>query len=161
MHDPDLDRTVTIRHPHATAPALGHPIHSLLAAFPIAYFCGAFVTDIVYSRTAYLMWQYFSIWLITAGLVFGALAAVAGIVDHFAGRRARHRHAGSHTILTSLAWLLSLLNAFVHSRDGWIAVVPQGLILSGIVTVLMLVGAWLGYRYDAPVLRADEREVVR
>jgi uncharacterized membrane protein len=43
--------------------------------------------------------------------------------------------------MTLVAWLLALLNAFVHSRDGWTAVSPEGIILSGIVALLMLTGA--------------------
>jgi uncharacterized membrane protein len=40
--------------------------------------------------------------------------------------------------------VLSLVNAFVHSRDGYTAVVPQGLILSGLVVLLLIVTGWLG-----------------
>jgi uncharacterized membrane protein len=37
------------------------------------------------------------------------------------------------------------VNAFVHSRDGWVAVVPQGLTLSVIVVLLMLLATWFGW----------------
>ncbi len=43
-----------------------------------------------------------------------------------------------------LALLLSLINAFVHSRDAYTSVVPTGLILSGIVALLVLISSWLG-----------------
>lgn len=140
----------------ATARLFGHPIRAMFAPFPAVCFIGAFVTDIVYSRSANLLWQYFSIWLITAGLILGGFAIVATIVDYVGNRRVRHiRAAGWHLGLTILIWLLSLLNAFVHSRDGWTAVVPQGIILSGIVTVLLLVSGWLSstliYRHGVGV----------
>lgn len=143
-------------HPRSTARIFGHPIHPMLVPFPIAFLIGAFVTDIIYSRSENLMWQYFSIWLITAGLIMGGLAALMGFVDYFGDRRVRRaRPATPHMLLNVAAMLLSLLNAFVHSRDGWTAVVPQGLILSGIVTVLLLASAWLGgslsYRYGVGV----------
>ena len=132
-------------HPRSTARIFGHPIHPMLIPFPIAFFIGAFVTDIIYVQTAYLMWQYFSIWLITAGLIMGALAAIAGFVDYFANRRIRAlRPATPHMLLNVLAMILSLINAFVHSRDGWRAVVPEGIILSGLVVLILLVSAWLG-----------------
>ena len=100
----------------------------MLVPFPIAFLVGAFVTDIVYAQTANLMWQYFSIWLITGGLVMGGLVALAGLTDYVGDRRVRaQRPATPHMILNVLAMLLSLVNAFVHSRDGWTAVVPQGL----------------------------------
>ena len=133
------------RHPRSTASIFGHPIHPMLVPLPMTCFIGAFVTDVVYSRTANLMWQYFSIWLIVAGLVTGALAALVGFIDYFGDRRVRERRpATPHMLLNVVAMLLSLLNAFVHSRDGWTAVVPEGLILSGIVVLVLAVSAWLG-----------------
>lgn len=143
--------------PRSTARIFGHPIHPMLIPFPVAFFIGAFVTDIIYTQTAYLMWQYFSIWLITGGLIMGGLAAVAGFVDYFANRRIRAlRPATPHMLLNVLAMILSLVNAFVHSRDGWQAVVPTGIILSGIVVLILLVSAWLGgsmvYRHGVAVV---------
>ena len=40
-----------------------------------------------------------------------------------------------------LAVVLALVNAFVHSRDGYTAVVPTGLMLSGLVVVVLLLTA--------------------
>ncbi|MDB5737928.1 MAG: Succinate dehydrogenase cytochrome b subunit family protein [Sphingomonas bacterium] len=127
-------------YPISVSPA--HPIHVILAAFPIACFTGAFLTDITYAQTYEMMWANFSIWLITAGLVMGVLAAIAGYLVH---RRVRPRRSASpHTIGNVLALILSLVNAFVHSRDAYTSVMPAGLILSGIVAVLVLVSSWLG-----------------
>ncbi len=137
--------TDSSRHPRSTAQIFGHPIHPMLVPFPIVGFIGAFATDLVYWRTANLMWQYFSIWLITMGLVMGGLAALMGLIDYFGDRRVRTRPAATpHMLLNIVAMLLELINAFVHSRDGWTAVVPQGLILSGVTVLLLLVSAWLG-----------------
>ena len=145
-------------HPRSTASIFGHPIHPMLVPFPIVCFSGALVTDIVYSRTANLMWQYFSIWLISAGLLMGALAALAGFIDYFGDRRVRTaRPATPHMLLNVAAMVLSLINAFVHSRDGWTAVVPDGLILSALVVLMLLVSAWLGgslsYKYGVGVAK--------
>ena len=138
---PDTERD----HPRSTASIFGHPIHAMLVPFPVTCFIGAFVTDLIYSRTYNLQWQYFSIWLLTAGLIMGGLAALFGFVDYFGDRRVRRvRPANWHMALNLLAWLLSLINAFVHSRDGWTAVVPEGLILSGLVVLLLGVSGWLG-----------------
>ena len=139
----DSDRSHV--HPRSTARIGDHPIHPMLVPFPITCFIGALVTDIVYARSANLFWQYFSIWLITAGLVMGALAAVAGLIDYLGDRRIRaKRPATWHMLLNITAMILSLLNAFVHSRDGWTAVVPQGIILSGVVVAILGVSGWLG-----------------
>ena len=130
-------------HPATVSPA--HPIHMILAAYPIACFTGAFLTDIVYAETYEMMWANFSVWLITAGIVMGVLAAIAGIADYLVHRRDRARRSASpHTIGNLLVLLLSVINAFVHSRDAYTSVVPTGLILSGIVALLVLVSSWLG-----------------
>ena len=101
-------------------------LHALLGALPIAYFLLAFLMDVTYVRSTYFIWPIFSIWLITAGLVAGGLAVLIGIFDWLArGRSTRARGSGWHMLLTLAALLLGLLNAFVHSRDGWTAVVPE------------------------------------
>ena len=131
--------------PRSTAKIFGHPIHPMIVPFPLAFFVAAFVTDIVYSHTDNLMWQYFSIWLITGGLVMGGLAALVGFIDYFGDREVRaQRPATPHMLLNVVAMLVALVNAFVHSRDGWTAVVPEGLILSGIVVLMLGVSSWLG-----------------
>lgn len=119
--------------------------HALLGVMPIAYFLLAFLMDVTYVRSTYFIWPIFSIWLIVAGLVAGGLAVLFGLVDWLAGRRSRRaRGSGWHMLLTLVGLALGLLNAFVHSRDGWTAVVPEGIILSGASTLLLIVAAFLG-----------------
>jgi glucose/arabinose dehydrogenase/uncharacterized membrane protein len=116
------------------------PIYPLLASVPIAFFAAAFVTDIAYAASAVMEWESFSVWLITAGLVVAAVTGVIGLVDFATGRR-RHVLAPSWTRVLGdlLAVILSVINAFVHSRDGYTSVVPTGLILSGLVLVIVIV----------------------
>jgi uncharacterized membrane protein len=132
--------------PHSTAGVGGHPIHPMLVPFPIACFVGAFVTDLAYWRTASYLWETFSVWLLTAGLVMAGFAVLAGLIDFASNRRIRAlRPAWPHVLGNLVAVVLSLVNAFVHSRDGYTAVVPTGLILSGIVVLILMVTGWLGW----------------
>jgi uncharacterized membrane protein len=121
----------------------GRPLHRILVSFSAAYFTGAFVTDLAYWRVPDVLWERFSIWLIVAGLITAALATIAYVIDLAAGRQidspAWLRAAGY-----ALAVLLSLMNAFVHSRDGYTAVVPTGLMLSSLVVVVLLLTSWIG-----------------
>ena len=120
-------------------------LHALLGAFPAAYFLLAFLIDITYVRSAYYIWPFFSIWLITAGLVAGALAVLVGLIEWVVRRReVRRRGFYWHGLITIVALVLGLINAFIHSRDGWTSVVPEGIILSGITALLMIVAAFLG-----------------
>ncbi|HVJ41878.1 MAG TPA: DUF2231 domain-containing protein [Dongiaceae bacterium] len=132
--------------PRSTASIAKHPLHPMLVPFPIVCFVGTLLTDIAYWRTAEMMWANFSAWLLTAGLLVGALAGLAGLIDFFGDRLVRtHRYAWMHMIGNALAWVLSLFNAFVHSRDAWTSVVPAGLILSAAVVVILLFTGWMGW----------------
>jgi hypothetical protein len=44
-----------------------HPIHTLHAAFPLAFFTAAFLTDLTYGNTAETLWANVPAWLVTAG----------------------------------------------------------------------------------------------
>lgn len=132
-------------HPRSTLRIAGHPIHPMLVPFPIVCFAAAFATDLAYWRTTGVMWQQFSVWLLTAGLIFGGLAVVAGLIDFIGSRRVRSlRAAWLHALGAVLVLGLSLVNVLVHSRDGYTAVVPQGLILSGLVVVILAFTGWMG-----------------
>jgi uncharacterized membrane protein len=114
--------------------------HRLLVSFSAAYFTGALITDLVYWKMPDVMWERFSIWLIAAGLILAGFAAVAFVIDLASGRQIE-RPALPRVVGYALAVVLSLVNAFVHSRDGYTAVVPQGLTLSGLVVVVLLLTA--------------------
>jgi uncharacterized membrane protein len=114
----------------------------MLVSFSAAYFAGALVTDLVYWQMPDVLWERFSIWLIVAGLFMAGLATVAYAIDLAAGRQI-DRPAWPRAVGYALAVLLSLISAFVHSRDGYTAVVPTGLMLSGLVIVVLLLTAWI------------------
>lgn len=127
----------------STATHRGQPIHKMLVAFSAAYFAGALVTDLVYWQMPDVMWERFSIWLISAGLVVAAFAVIAYVIDLLAGRQIDQPNL-PRVVGYALAVVLSLINAFVHSRDGYTAVVPAGMTLSGLVIVVLLLTARVG-----------------
>jgi len=112
----------------------------MLVSFSAAYFAGALVTDLVYWQMPDVMWERFSIWLITAGLIMAGLATVAYVID-LATRRRIDRPAWPRAIGYAITVLLALTNAFVHSRDGYTAVVPNGLTLSSLVVIVLVLPA--------------------
>lgn len=137
----------------ATAPTnvrrvRAHPVHGILSAYPLAFFTAAFVADIAYAKSAQMQWANFAVWLITGGLLMGVLAAIAGIVDALLYKGIRLQ-SWPHSVGVLLMMILALFNVFIHSRDGWTSVVPTGLILSAIVSVLALVTSWMGYLLEA------------
>src|ERR1700704_1328729 len=124
----------------------GRPIHRMLVSFSAAYFAGALVTDLVYWQMPDVMWERFSIWLIAAGLIMAGLATVAYVID-LGGRRRIDRPAWARAIGYGPPVLLPVTNAFVHSRDGYTAVVPTGLMLSALVIVVLLLTAWVSMAF--------------
>jgi uncharacterized membrane protein len=126
------------------AESFGNPFYALLGSFPIACFIGAFVTDIVYWRSMSFMWETFSVWLLAAGLVAAALAVIVAMIGLIVSRRIRQQGPTRTMALGYvLVIVLSLINVFVHSRDGYTAVVPTGIILSGIVVLIVMVMGWV------------------
>lgn len=132
--------------PRSTAAIFGRPIHAMLVPIPIVCFVGTLITDIVYWRTAAMQWANFSVWLLTIGLTVAAFAVLAGLIDFLGDRRIRAlRQSWIHVVVNGLALVLSIVNAFVHSRDAYTSVVPTGLILSAIVVVLLVISGWNGW----------------
>jgi uncharacterized membrane protein len=122
-------------------------IYLLLFPIPVVCFLAALLTDITYSASASLMWLHFSEWLNAAGLVFGALAALVLLVEFFARAALRALPlAGAHLLLLIAALIVELFSAFVHTIDGWTAVVPTGMILSIIGAVLALAAVAMLFR---------------
>ena len=119
------------------------PLHCGLIAAGAILLITAFGTDYTYYTTALWQWANFSAWLITTGLIVMLVAAVVLLIDFATGRAGRLK-AGNF-ILVGAAALLSLVNAFVHSRDAWTSVVPQGILLSAASTLLLLIAGGRGW----------------
>ncbi|HKU85334.1 MAG TPA: DUF2231 domain-containing protein [Casimicrobiaceae bacterium] len=131
-----------------------------LLLFPVSVVCflAALVTDIAYAASAFLMWLHFSQWMIAVGLAIGALAALVLVIEFFASRVIRTGVFGwAHLVLFYAALVVELFNAFVHTRDGWTAVVPNGMILSIVGALLVL--AAVAVLFLVPVTWFKHREV--
>lgn len=132
--------------PQSTASIAGHPIHPMLIPFPIAFFVGTFVCDIIYWQTASAAWADATLWLLGAGLIMAALAAVAGLTDVLGDARVRALsdawwHAGGNVLVV----LIELYNWYARYSEGAAAIVPKGIVLSLIVTCILLFTGWKGW----------------
>lgn len=128
----------------STAKIGNHPIHPMLVSFPIAAFVGTLVVDIAYIQTSDLFWFTASKWLLGAGLVMAALAAIAGLVDFLGSQRIRSIsaawiHAGGNVLVV----ILELWNLL--SRNSAAVVSGRGVVLSTLSVVVLLVTGWLGW----------------
>lgn len=124
-----------------------HPVHAVLLAGAFPLFLGAALSDVAYGKTYQIQWTNFASWLIAGGLVFAGLALLWALVDLV--RPWRRAHGGVVYAVVMLAlFVLGFVNALVHARDAW-AVMPAGLVLSVVVTVLAAVAIALGLRAPA------------
>ena len=115
-------------------------------AVPTTCFVGALLTDIAYTQTAEMMWTNFSAWLISAGVVLGWLACIAGIVD-LVGRRYATAPvpAAAYAIGILIVMVLATFNMLIHTRDAWTSVVPWGITLSAITVVVLIFTTVIGW----------------
>lgn len=135
-----------MRNPQSTAKVAGHPIHPMLIPFPIAFFVATFACDLAFWQTGNPMWVTASIWLLGAGLVMGALAAVFGLIDVLGDAQVRALndawlHAGGNVVVV----LIELYNFYIRYQQGADAVVPTGLLLSLLVVIILLFTGWKGW----------------
>jgi uncharacterized membrane protein len=147
------------KNPQSTASVAGHPIHPMLIPFPIAFFVGTFVCDLVFWGTANTSWADATLWLLGAGLIMAALAAVAGLTDFLGEPKIRNLstawwHAGGNVV----AVLIELANWLVRYYQGSAAILPTGIILSAIVVCGLLFTGWKGWElvYRGHVGIADD-----
>lgn len=137
---------MSTRNPRSTASIAGHPIHPMLIPFPIAFFVATFGCDLVFWQTHNPGWVTASVWLLGAGLVMAALAAVAGLIDVLGDSRIRNLndawlHAGGNVLVV----LIQLYNWYSRYTEGETAVLPTGLILSLVVVLILLFTGWKGW----------------
>ncbi|MEO8937415.1 MAG: DUF2231 domain-containing protein [Burkholderiaceae bacterium] len=116
-----------------------------VGGFAASCFVGALFTDIVYAEAPNAMWVTFSVWLITIGLIVAGVAALVGFID----RVAHHRlgmlgNVWPYLIGFAAVVVVSIFNAFVHSRDAYQAVVPGGITLSAVAVALLVLTAIVG-----------------
>ena len=137
------------------APTGGDAAFKIIGGMAASCLVGALVTDIVYARAPDMVWVTFSVWLITIGLIVAAVATLVGLVD-----RVVHGRFGTlfstrwpYLIGFALVVVVSIFNAFVHSRDAYQAVVPEGITLSAIAVVLLALTPIVGGAYSRTRVR--------
>lgn len=125
---------------------IGHPIHAMTVAFPVALTFCTFGADALYWWTGDVFWARAGVWAAGTAFLFGLLAALSGTVELLVvpGIRARSA-AWTHAIIAVL--LLSFLGANWGYRmtTGYeAAVLPYGLLLSAFNVIVVAATGWHG-----------------
>ena len=120
--------------------SLANALYGLLDPIPFGCFVSALVFDILYLRTAVMLWDKAAAWLIVMGLLFAVIPRLINLVQVWtAPRGASLRMERIDFWLNLLAIVAAIFNAFVHSRDAY-AVVPAGVWLSACTVALLAIG---------------------
>jgi uncharacterized membrane protein len=139
-------RRSIMTNPKSTASIFGHPIHPMLVPFPIAFFVATLACDIAFWPTENMEWFVASKWLLGAGLVMAALAAVAGLTDFIGERKIRNiaaawLHAGGNVAIV----LAEAYNFYIRYTTGSPAVFFEGFTISTLAVALLMFTGWMGW----------------
>ena len=121
-----------------------HPLHAFLLAGSVPLFIGALLADWAYSSTYEIQWTNFASWLLVGAMVLAGLALLWALIDLLRADRSWRGRPLVYFLVLLAAFILGFMNALVHAKDAW-AKMPEALILSIIVAILVLVASWLGF----------------
>jgi len=117
----------------------------MLVLFPVAFFVATLGADVGYWYSNNLLWVTAGLWLLGAGLVTAALAAIADATDFLGDAKIRQlSDAWHHAIGNVVAVLISLFSFYWRYRNGPSSVIPAGLVMSFIVVLILLFTGWKG-----------------
>ncbi len=126
--------------PESRSSIVAEGIYGLLNPIPFGCFVAALIFDIIYVRSAVMLWDKGAAWLIVFGLLFAVVPRLVNLTQVWI--TSRRTTTGADRLdfwLNLLAIVAAVVNAFVHSRDAY-AVVPTGLWLSVCTVVLLSIG---------------------
>jgi uncharacterized membrane protein/nitrite reductase/ring-hydroxylating ferredoxin subunit len=122
-----------------------HPIHPILVSFPIAFFVGTFLSDIMMVLTGRGFYAGMAEYLLGGGIVFAVIAAIPGIIDYYSivppGSSAKKR-ATKHGLL-NICMLVIFTIIFFMRRNHELSVYFI-LFLEGTGVLFLTIAGWLG-----------------
>lgn len=145
---------------------LGHPVHPMLVAFPVAFYVGTLAAFIVYAATYDTFWFHVANVVNWAGVIMAGVAAIPGLVDWamaIPNRSAAKRTGLTHMGLNVASLVLFFINAVVYS-NRWHAepAAGTGVVLAAIGVLLTLPAGFLGWSlvqdHHVGVHLTDEQE---
>jgi uncharacterized membrane protein len=117
--------------------AVAESLYALLNPIPFGCFVAGLIFDIIYAKTAVILWNRGAAWLIFFGLLFAVVPRLINLARVWV--TSRRTSTSTDTLdfwLNLLAIVAAIVNAFVHSRDAY-AVVPTGVWLSAFTVILL------------------------
>jgi uncharacterized membrane protein len=123
---------------------MGHPLHPMLIAFPIALWTTSLICDFVFRVRNDVLWDTLAFYSLAGGVIGAIAAAVPGLVDFFSipsGTLAKKK-AVAHMFSNVIALGLFAMSLRLRTQLSPGALVPFILSILGFLSTA--VGGWLG-----------------
>jgi uncharacterized membrane protein len=147
---------------------LGHPSHAMVIHFPVAFYIGAFVFDVMSRLGDFKAAPLLATWLIIGAFIATTAAVTTGLVDYFGmvPGSTKRKWATRHMLFQLAAFAFFAVNLAVRWNDRYLYETPTlPIILGGIGVVLLTVGQYLGgalvYEFGMRVSTAERGEAAR
>ena len=122
-------------------------IYYWLDSMPFGFFVAGLIFDVVYMKTAEVLWNKAAAWVIAIGLVIAVIPRLINLyLVWFPRNYERNKISLIGFWFYGFGILAAILNSFVHSRDAY-ASVPDNVILS-VVTVIFISIAYISKSFD-------------
>jgi uncharacterized membrane protein len=121
----------------------GHPIHPMLVAFPIGFFAGAVISDIITFLGHPDFWPRMSVALIAFGIIAALVAALFGFVDYFTAPMPppAKQTATTHMILNLLVVVIYIIALWLRWANPTSGI---GYVLTFVGLGFLVVSGWYG-----------------
>ena len=123
----------------------GHPLHPILVSFPIAFFIGTLIFDVlglVYARDDF---HTTAMYLEIAGIGFALLAAVPGIIDYLfviPPNSSAKKRGATHGLINIIMVIIFSVALVLRQKEEVSFMIIIGLEIAGII--LLSIAGWLG-----------------
>ena len=123
----------------------GHPLHPILVSFPIAFFIGTLIFDIlglVYDRNDFYTT---AMYLEIAGIGFALLAAIPGIIDYFfvvPPKSSAKKRGATHGLINITMVIIFSVALLLRQKGDVSFMIIIALEIAGFI--LLSIAGWLG-----------------
>jgi nitrite reductase/ring-hydroxylating ferredoxin subunit/uncharacterized membrane protein len=123
----------------------GHPLHPILVCFPIAFYTGTLLFDIL-AKTYSPEFLFTAYNLEIAALIAAALAAIPGIIDYVktVPPKSSAKKRGAKHALTNAAVIIFYVAALVYRAKNEVPNINILIALEGAGWLLLLFAGWMG-----------------
>jgi uncharacterized membrane protein len=147
---------------------LGHPSHAMVIHFPVAFYIGAFVFDILSRVGDFKAAPLAATWLIIGAFIATTAAVTTGLVDWFGmvPGSTKRLWATRHMLFQLATFAFFAVNLAVRYTDRNLSETKTlPIILGGIGVVLLTIGQYLGgalvYEFGMRVSTAERGEAAK